>query len=98
MEHIYAIKITHGDGYVSKYKFDQPIGNITLTAIKPDEAYRIRFKKDAYTLMAKTENGTPFEWKNFRDFSEVEITNQNPDSSKEEMEEMLKLSGFYVED
>tara|TARA_R110000822_G_scaffold78394_3_gene187790 strand:+ start:1532 stop:1822 length:291 start_codon:yes stop_codon:yes gene_type:complete len=95
MEHIYAIKIIHVNGDVDKYSINQQVGDSKIISIKPDRQYQKQFGVDAYNVIAETSEGTKYEFRNFRGFTDITLINQHPDKSQDEMEEMLTLAGHY---
>lgn len=96
METIYAIRIDHIGGYVSRYRLEQTINGCRIIEIVPDSYHYAMYKQKAYVIIAEDEDGTPFKFKEFQgDFSGVEITNKKPNSDTKEMELMLKMAGYY---
>lgn len=93
---IYAIRVDHINGYVSRYRLEQVINGCRITEIRPHKYYQAEFKKPAYVIIAEDEEGTPFQFKCFEgDFSGVEKTNKKPNSDSKEMESMLQMAGYY---
>lgn len=96
METIYAIRVDHIGGYVSRYKIEQTINGCRIIEIRRNKYHEAKFKEKAFLIVAEDEDGTPFEFKSFEgDFSGVEVTNKKPNSDEKEMELMLKMAGYY---
>ena len=96
METIYAIRVDHVGGYVSRYKIEQTINGCRIIEILRDRTHEALHRERAYVIVAEDEGGTPFQFKEFRGkFSGIEVTNKKPNSDEKEMELMLKMAGYY---